>query len=77
MTWIPHDSETHEGSKQLGPECIKPSHSDSQSLVTFVATSIRKYPKNLLRLFFRINLARQKITSNNKNNLARLFLCLF
>ena len=35
------------------------------------------YPKNLLRLFFRNNLARQKITSENKNNLARLFLCLF
>ena len=32
-------------------------------------------PKDLLRLFFGINLA---ITSrNNKNNLARLFLCLF
>ena len=34
-------------------------------------------PKNLLRLFFRNNLARQKITSKNKNNLARLFVCLF
>ena len=33
-------------------------------------------PKTLLRLFFRISLARQKITSNNKNKLARLFLRL-
>ena len=38
---------------------------------------LNPHPKNLLRLFFRINLARQKITSKNKNNLARLFLCLF
>ena len=35
------------------------------------------HPKNLLRLFFRNNLARQKITSKNINRLARLFLCLF
>ena len=34
------------------------------------------YPNNLLRLFFRNNLARQKITSKNKNNLARLFFTL-
>ena len=31
------------------------------------------HPKHLWRLFFRNNLARQKITSKNKNNLARLF----
>ena len=31
-------------------------------------------PKNHLRPIFRNNLARQKITSKNKNNLARLFL---
>ena len=30
-------------------------------------------PKNLLRLFFRNNLARLKITSEAKNNLKRLF----
>ena len=34
-------------------------------------------PKNLLRLFFRNNLTRLKITSEIKNNLKRLFLTLF
>ena len=34
-------------------------------------------PKNLLRLFFSDNLARQKITSKTINNLAGIFLCLF
>ena len=33
------------------------------------------YPKNLLRRFLKNNLARQKITSKNKNNLAR-FICM-
>ena len=42
-----------------------------------VPLSVPTNPKNLLRLFFRNNLARQEITSKNKNNLARLFLCLF
>ena len=35
------------------------------------------YPKNLLRLFFGNNLARRKITSKIKNNVARFFSCLF
>ena len=35
------------------------------------------YPKNLLRLFLRNNLARLKITSEAKNNPKRLFLTLF
>ena len=34
------------------------------------------HPKNLLRLFFKINLARPKITTNNKNILARLIFML-
>ena len=34
-------------------------------------------PKNLLRLFFRNSLARQKNSLKKQNDLARLFLCLF
>ena len=37
----------------------------------------KEYPKNHLRLFFRNNLARLKITVEVKNNLKRLFLTLF
>ena len=38
---------------------------------------IKCCPKNLLRLFFENNLARQILTSKIKNSLARLFLRLF
>ena len=37
---------------------------------------VHPYPKTLLSLFFGVNLARQKITPKNKNNLARLFFML-
>ena len=48
------------------------------SLLCFAESFRAAYPpKNLLTLFFRNNLGRQKTTSKNKNNLLRLFLCFF
>ena len=69
-----HEEETNPPQKKVSKESFR---AVPETFWRLFGVPGPEAPKNLLRLFYWNNLARQKITSKNKNNLARLFLCLF